>query len=79
MEPADIVSRDRLADAVCHDEQMEVWASELLDEFMEWLPPPSDYEDGLAMRAAAKRAVRAIVDGAFSHPELLGLPAQRLR
>lgn len=76
MNPADIVKRDRLADTVCHDEQMTIWESEVLDEFHEFLREPGDYEETLAMHRAARAAIRHIVEGAFSHSELLGIAGE---
>lgn len=72
MQPADIVKRDRLADAVCHPDQMTIWAGEVASELLEHLKDPEDYEDVLALDRAVKAAIRHVVESAFSHPEILG-------
>ncbi|ANT39903.1 hypothetical protein RGUI_0830 [Rhodovulum sp. P5] len=76
MSPADIVRADRLADLVCHDEQMTIWVGEVLMELGDHMRDPSDYEDVLDRAAAVRAAIRHVVEGAFAHPEILGLPAR---
>ncbi len=48
MTPADVIRADRLADLVCHDEQMTIWTSEVLDELDGHVVLPTSYEDALA-------------------------------
>lgn len=74
MTPADIVKADRLSDKVCHPEQLDIWAEEAIFALSDWLRDPEDYEDTLALAQAVKMQIRTLLDSAFSHPELLGLP-----
>lgn len=57
MTPADIVKVDRLADAVCHREQMDIWQLELLQGIEEWVDF-KDHDDLLALHQATGRAIR---------------------
>lgn len=66
-----IVRRDHLAARVCHDEQMTIWESELLEDLSEFLLDPADQDEVIAMRSAANRAIRNLIAAVFSHPELL--------
>mgnify|MGYP000480570566 CR=1 FL=1 len=50
---------------VCHDEQMTIWAGEVLAHFVDWLDP-TDYEDTLAMNQAAADAARDVIESAFN-------------
>lgn len=74
MLPADLVRRDRLAETVCHGEQMEIWADELRQELAAHLRSPRDYEEVPDLADALKTAIRHVFEGAFSHPEILGIP-----
>ncbi|MBN8190382.1 MAG: hypothetical protein GYB50_25680 [Rhodobacteraceae bacterium] len=74
MRPADLVRRDRLADTVCHGAQMEIWADELRQELAAHLRSPRDYEEVPDLADALKTAIRHVFEGAFSHPEILGIP-----
>lgn len=74
MQPGDLVRRDRLADTVCHGAQMEIWVDELRQELAAHLRSPRDYEEVLDLADALKTAIRHVVEGAFSHPEILGIP-----
>lgn len=76
MQPADIVRHDQLADLVCHDDQMVIWADEVRAELMDHLVMPSDYEGVLALDRAVRSAIRHVVEGAFSHPEVLGVESR---
>lgn len=62
-------SPEELASAVCHEDQMIIWASEILDYFSEYLREMRSYDDIIDLNLAAQGAVRHIVKGAFSHPE----------
>ncbi len=79
MAPADFVPADRLADLVCHDEQMNIWVGEVLGELDEHVVPPNDQEELLILRLAVSRAIRHVVASAFAHPEILGLPSEKAR
>lgn len=67
------------AQLVCHDEQLTVWEGKVLDEFHGFLRGPEDYEDGLAMRRAARAAIQHVVSAAFSHPLAGAIPAEAIR
>lgn len=58
-------------DAVCHDEQMVVWASEFVGMLSlgGWLRYDLDYSDGVDLDSAVKRELRNIIGMAFDHPE----------
>lgn len=79
MTPADIVLADHLAELVCHDEQMEIWEGEVLEELVEFLHRPADFQDLSRLRYATNRAIRHIVTSAFTHPEIIGLPSEKAR
>lgn len=74
MQPADLVRRDRLAETACHGAQMEIWADELRQELAAHLCAPRDYEEVPDLADALKTASRHVVEGAFRHPEILGIP-----
>lgn len=56
-------------EAVCHDEQMTVWASDLVGMLSMggWLRDDIDYAEGVD--DAVKRELRSIIGMAFDHPE----------
>ena len=76
MTPADIVAVDRLADTVCHDDQLTIWEDEVIFALGHWLVAPESYDDMLAMRRAIRLKVRDLIEAAFTHPEILGLPPE---
>jgi len=49
-----------------HDEQIQIWASELLEHFMgnDQLVPTNDYEEILDLNRVAQAAVRDLLDKA---------------
>ncbi len=59
------------ADAVCHDEQMTVWSSDMVGMLSMggWLRDDIDYAGGVDLDAAVKRELRSIIGMAFDHPE----------
>ncbi len=66
-----ILSPAAAADAVCHDEQMVVWASDFAGALSlgGWLREDLDYSDGVDLQEAIKRELRSIIAMAFDHPE----------
>jgi hypothetical protein len=63
------------AAAVCHDDQLTLWASEVLDHLQRHLKAPEDYEGLLDLHGAVEAAVRHVVASAFAHPALTPRPA----
>lgn len=59
------------ADAVCHDEQMTVWASGFVGMLSlgGYLRDDLDYEEGLDLDSDVKRELRSVIEMAFGHPE----------
>lgn len=59
------------AEAVCHDEQMTVWASDLIGMLSlgGYLRDDIDYTEGVELDHAIKRELRSIIHMAFDHPE----------
>ena len=66
------MSTPAMIEAVCHDEQLEIWA----DEFVEHLlaancePQFDSYDEKLTYFSAVKAAIRDLVGKAFEHPAL---------
>lgn len=58
-----------LAERICHDEQVAVWASELLDFFSDEMKP-EDFEQVLALHGSARAAVRDLVEKVLSHDDV---------
>lgn len=79
MNPSDIIRSDQLADLVCHEEQMEIWETDLLWELAEFLEIPREMDEMLRLRKLANRAIRSVVVSAFAHPEILGIPSRKAR
>lgn len=59
------------ADAVCHDEQLRIWAHEIVGRLsMEsYLRDDLSYDDGVEMERAVMDEVKSIIEMAFDHPE----------
>lgn len=59
------------AEAVCHDEQMVIWANDFAGmlNLGGWLRDDLDYSDGVELQEAVKRELRSIIESAFDHPE----------
>lgn len=62
----------KAAELVCHDEQMVVWAGEIVGRLsMEnWLRDLS-YDEGVELHEAMKQEIKSIIEQAFTHPEAL--------
>lgn len=63
----------RAAEAVCHDEQMVIWAGDFTEMLSVggWLRDDLSYDDGLDLQAAITRQLRSVVSAAFTHPEAM--------
>lgn len=67
-----IANPRRAAEEVCHDEQMQIWAHEVLvavgmcDCFRDFHPTT---EDVIELEAAISQELRSIIRSAFNHPE----------
>lgn len=58
------------ADSVCHDEQMEVWASDFVGALsLGGYLRDLDYSEGIDLTETVKSELRSIVEMAFDHPE----------
>lgn len=59
------------ADAICHDEQMTVWASDFVGMLSlgGYLRDGIDYAEGIELDDAVRRELRSIIEMAFDHPE----------
>ncbi|MEM7211768.1 MAG: hypothetical protein AAF479_07725 [Pseudomonadota bacterium] len=77
MTPADIVKADRLCDAVCHSDQMNIWSSELLMHIEEFLPPMMEHADSIDLHRQVQIGIRSILESAFAHPEIMGMPERQ--
>ena len=66
-----ILGPQAAADAVCHDEQLMVWASDFVGMLSlgGYLREDIDYSDGVDLDNAVKRELRSIIGMAFDHPE----------
>lgn len=58
-------------EAVCHEEQMVVWTSDMIGTLSlgGWLREDIDYGDGVDLDLAVRRELRSIIEMAFDHPE----------
>lgn len=59
------------AEAVCHDEQMVVWASDFVGMLSlgGYLRSDLSYSEGVDLTEDVKRELRSIIEMAFDHPE----------
>jgi hypothetical protein len=65
--PATIPARatSRTAEEVCHNDQLVVWAEELLYALECWIEAPESYDDVVQCGQAAKEEIKRIVECAF--------------
>ncbi len=66
-----MVTTKKAAERVCHEEQLRVWANDLvgalsLDGFIR---DDMSYDDGLDLERTVMREIKSIVAMAFTHPE----------
>lgn len=61
---------ETIAEAVCHDEQLRIWADEIISALgMEDYLKFSSYADKVDMEHIVMREIKSIVESAFDHPE----------
>ena len=67
------------AEAVCHDEQLLIWADDLIGylSMENYLRDDLDYSEGVDLQIAVKRELRRIIESAFDHPEARTIKVQR--
>lgn len=58
----------RPAAEVCHDEQLQVWASEIIDVLIDHLHP-GDFEDVVDIHVSLRGEIKRIVGDAFGMAE----------
>lgn len=58
------LSPQMVAKLVCHDEQLEIWADDMIDAVSDWLEIET-YDEKLALDRAVKREISQIVEAAF--------------
>lgn len=58
------LSPQMVARLVCHDDQLEVWADDMIDAVADWLEIET-YDDKVALARAVKREIKQIVEAAF--------------
>jgi hypothetical protein len=65
-------SASELANRVCHEEQLMIWAGEITGSLSAggYLREDFSYEDILDAGAMVANCIRSIVESAFGHPEL---------
>ncbi len=69
---AEIISSPlRFAKEVCHEEQLRIWAEELIGTLSvhEFLRDDLSYDDGIALEKTVMHEIRSIIESAFNHPE----------
>jgi len=58
------------AEAVCHEEQLRIWADDVISALgMENYLNFSSYADKVDMEQIVMREIKSIVESAFDHPE----------
>jgi hypothetical protein len=59
-----------LAREVAHEEQLNIWADEMLEAILDWLREEESYDDIVQRAEAVKRELRSIIETAFELAEL---------
>lgn len=77
-----ILLPEAAVDRICHDEQMVIWADDLVGSLSVYgfLRDDLSYDDGIELNEAVKREIRSIVSAALNHPEartVYSLPRRR--
>lgn len=60
------------AEAVCHEEQLRIWAHDHIIGAIalgDWLRDDLSYDDQIEMEACMMREIKNIIEMAFDHPE----------
>lgn len=63
----------KAAENVCHDEQLVIWAGEIVGALSmgDWLRDDLSYDDGIELQRAVQQEIKSIVEMAFTHPEAM--------
>jgi hypothetical protein len=65
-----ILSPAAAAETVCHEEQLRIWADEVISALgMEDYLKFSSYADKIDMEQIVMREIKSIIESAFDHPE----------
>jgi len=66
-----ILGPSAAADAVAHDEQLLIWADDLIGilSMENFLRDDLDYAEGVDLQCVVKRELKRIIESAFDHPE----------
>ena len=68
-----LVHPAKAAENVCHDEQLLIWANDLIGAMSmgEYLNDDLAYEAGIDLHELIKGEIKRIIEMAFTHPEAL--------
>jgi hypothetical protein len=66
-----ILAPTAAAETVCHEEQLRIWANDLVGllSMESYLREDLDYSDGVDLEGVVMREIKKIVESAFDHPE----------
>ena len=68
------------ADSVCHEEQLVIWAGDLVGRLsIEDYFRDLSYDEGLELTACVKDEIKRIVSAAFNHPEVRAIKGAGIR
>ena len=67
-----ILTPEAAAEGICHEEQMDIWASDFVGmlNLGEWLRDDLDYQSGVELGEAVKRELRSVIEMAIGHPSI---------
>jgi hypothetical protein len=63
----------KAAELVCHEEQLQIWAGEIVGRLSVggYLRDDLSYDDGIALGREVEDEIKSIVAAAFTHPEAM--------
>ena len=66
-----ILSPAAAAELVCHDEQLRIWAEEIVGalSMAGCIREDTSYADAIDLQQIVMREVKSIIESAFNHPE----------
>ena len=66
-----ILNPQRAAEEVCHEEQLRIWANDLVGylSMENFLREDISYDEGIELERAIMRELKNIIESAFDHPE----------
>lgn len=66
-----ILSPEAAADAICHDEQLRIWADDIIGMLSveKYLRDDLSYSDAVDLQTVVMREIKSIITMAFDHPE----------